>query len=86
MHLFTSKSSNICNNENIGPSENFTRRIYKIPVDFRDYQEDFKILVHFRVSRISRSCKHLWDQSCHMTTVSDPKYCTYIVIACKCLS
>jgi len=33
-----SKSSHVCNNENIGPSENFSRRIYKIPADFQELQ------------------------------------------------
>ena len=39
MHLFTSNSSTIYNNEHIGPSENFSKRIYKIPVHFQDSQE-----------------------------------------------
>jgi len=34
----------IYNNENIRPSENFSRRIYKIPVDF----QGFKIAVEFQ--------------------------------------
>jgi len=44
-HLFTSKSSHMCNiNENIGPTENLSPgRIYKMPVKFLDIHYDIQV-------------------------------------------